>query len=226
MAIVKKIADQDYVDEAVGKFTVPQATETTVGGVKAPAATEAMTQPVGITPEGLLMTAPGGGSEWRYIRTVTIPEDVTTDESGVSFVERENGGCYFAFDTDENGKPFALTDIFFRYWAGCSSSSAGTFSLYNEAEPSYQQHGINLPCSIATTGKKSYGWNKIENYAGKLIGFGAWNVGSSFSNASAARDYKNADWLTDGKWTAIDAYMPNMATYGFEAGSTFEFYGR
>lgn len=43
-------------------YTLPIATETTLGGVKAAAATEEMTQPVGITEDGKLVTAPGQNS--------------------------------------------------------------------------------------------------------------------------------------------------------------------
>lgn len=68
---LKSIQDPDAIKNAVedylehnppAAYTLPLATETTLGGVKAAAATEEMTQPVGITAEGKLVTAPGQNS--------------------------------------------------------------------------------------------------------------------------------------------------------------------
>lgn len=74
-------------------YTLPVATETVLGGVKAAAATEEMTQPVGITEDGKLVTAPGqnsgqnangGGVSFETDDTLTLKDGVlsvnTTDQ--------------------------------------------------------------------------------------------------------------------------------------------------
>lgn len=60
---------------------------------------------------------PGGGGsgeshEWRLIRTITAPEDPTTDQSGVTWflnsVGKING---FEVTADDNGDPFRLDEV-------------------------------------------------------------------------------------------------------------------
>lgn len=48
-------------------YTLPAATETTLGGVKPVTATEAMTQPVGVDANGALYTEPGKGGGSEYV---------------------------------------------------------------------------------------------------------------------------------------------------------------
>lgn len=57
-------------------YTLPVANSTTLGGVKAQAKTEAMTQPVGIDANGNLYTLPGGGEDGATF-TPAISEDAT-----------------------------------------------------------------------------------------------------------------------------------------------------
>ena len=62
------------------EYTLPVATETVLGGVKAAAATEEMTQAVGIKEDGTLVTKPREGSEeeWETICEFTTEEDATS----------------------------------------------------------------------------------------------------------------------------------------------------
>ena len=57
-------------------YTPPIATETTLGGVKAAAATEDMTQPVGITADGKLVTAPSHDSSFTTDETLSLKDGV------------------------------------------------------------------------------------------------------------------------------------------------------
>ena len=57
-------------------YTPPIATETTLGGVKAAAATEGMTQPVGITADGKLVTAPSPDSSFTTDETLSLKDGV------------------------------------------------------------------------------------------------------------------------------------------------------
>lgn len=76
------------------EYTLPAASEAALGGVKAPAKTEGMTQPVGIGEDGFLFTAPGGsgGGEWKHIRTITF--NAETAEAVVSTNENEQNFSY------------------------------------------------------------------------------------------------------------------------------------
>lgn len=69
-------------------YILPVATPNRLGGVKPVEATDEMTQPVGVTPDGELVTAPGGGSGG-----ITPP---ATAEIGQTIVVKS---------VDENGKP-------------------------------------------------------------------------------------------------------------------------
>lgn len=174
----------------------------------------------------------GGTSEWRHIRNVVIPEDITTDDSGVSFSARENGGYYFAFDTDENGEPFELNELFIVYSAGSSKDSSyapsnSPVNLGNSNVPNYYLNGalspsIAMPIAVGKTSTKSTGWAKCERFCDKLLSSGAYNSGSVYPSMNAARSPVNVS----GKFTAINAWMSNMSAYGFESGSTFDIYGR
>lgn len=54
----------------------------------------------------------GGGEKWRFLRTVTVPADPKTDQSGVVWKLNSDGAVLgFAFDTDENGEKFSLDDV-------------------------------------------------------------------------------------------------------------------
>lgn len=70
----KGLSTNDFTDEDKQKVEnalteIPLATETTIGGVKLPPATEDMTQPVGIGEDGKAYTAPSGGSGGQTVYT-------------------------------------------------------------------------------------------------------------------------------------------------------------
>lgn len=172
----------------------------------------------------------GGDGAWKHIRKVVIPEDITTDESGVSFSERENGGYYFAFDTDENGEPFEVGDLFVIYSAGSSLSSnyEGNKSpviFANRNTPIYGGTSsilVSVPISIGKTATKIYGWAKCEKIENYMLTSGSYNSGAIFNTTYAIRTPVSIS----SKFTAINAYLQNNMSNGFESGSTFDFYGR
>ena len=82
-------------------YTLPMATETTLGGVKPVTATEAMTQPVGVTAEGRLVTKPGEGGSGIAVTGATVGQTVkiaAVDDNGVptawEAVDIHSGGDY------------------------------------------------------------------------------------------------------------------------------------
>lgn len=88
---------EDKLDEYLEKnpsYTLPIATENTLGGVKAAAATEEMTQPVGITAEGKLVTVP------------------VQNFAPLRIVDNDTGKTYIAEIKVTNGKPICVYDEF------------------------------------------------------------------------------------------------------------------
>lgn len=62
-----------------------------------------------------------GGEKWRFLRTVTVPADPKTDQSGVVWKLNSDGAILgFTFDTDENGEKFSLDDV---RWYGTVKSN-------------------------------------------------------------------------------------------------------
>lgn len=77
---IGQIVDEYLEKNPPAAYTLPIATETTLGGVKAAAATEEMTQPVGITEDGKLVTAPGqnsgGNVDFRTDETLILKDGI------------------------------------------------------------------------------------------------------------------------------------------------------
>lgn len=83
--VIKGLIDelQSMIPEA---YTLPMATETVLGGLKPVTATDAMTQPVGVTAEGRLVTKPGEGGSGISVTGATVGQTVkiaAVDENGV-----------------------------------------------------------------------------------------------------------------------------------------------
>lgn len=75
----------------------------------------------------IFIAQPSGGGdsyEWRLIRTVTAPEDPTTDQSGVTWKVSDEGNIFgFSFDTDQNGLPFEAEEVIFTFNSGFGPGS-------------------------------------------------------------------------------------------------------
>lgn len=77
----------------------------------------------------------GGGGNWRLIRTVVVPEDVTTDESGITWVvDSSNAVKGFQFDTDENGEKYAANEMLIEMEVQ-NGSGSGNLNIQNDAYP-------------------------------------------------------------------------------------------
>lgn len=164
---------------------------------------------------------------WRRIRTVTIPEDIATDTSGVSFVNTTDGGVLFAFDTDELGKPFALSDVMCHYEQHTvtqdTSIRYNSCRLLNEAVPAYNQNCIQFPIA-SSKGSAVRGITCYENTAGAQKIYASY-FGGTFMNQCYANTYHNRD-LPCLVFSGI-CLNPNLnMNVGFAPGSTFTFYGR
>lgn len=167
--------------------------------------------------------------EWKLIRTITIPDSVPEESNGIVFAEQANGGFWFGFDSDDSGDPFSVTELFCRYNAGTSNEVAIHNALcvdISTKTPTYKSTRINpVPAIFGKTGVKIYGWFRIDTILDKSIQYGTYNNGSTMNNLSAIRDYNILE-ITNLPISKISTFLLNYKEYGFESGSTFEFYGR
>lgn len=93
----------------------------------------------------------GGGEKWRFLRTVTVPADPKTDQSGVVWKLNSGGAVLgFAFDIDENGEKFSLDDV---RWYGkvdvniIESQDSKNIYLTATDEPSINLY--RMTCNVA-----------------------------------------------------------------------------
>ena len=70
VALIKKIGGNG------SSYTLPVATDTTLGGVKPVTKTDTMTQAVGVDEAGALWTAAGGADKWELITELTVEEEI------------------------------------------------------------------------------------------------------------------------------------------------------
>ena len=161
--------------------------------------------------------------KWEKIRTVIIPEDISTDTQGISWAEKELGDATFAFDTDENNNSFAITELFV-YVEAATQHTNSTFMISNHSEAKYQtQKLININVTIGISGKKSRSWGYLSLLPdGKTYSFG----GAFAGGPSNVTSFFNLPSANIEKITAINCFMQNLTNYGFAPGSKFVFYGR
>lgn len=170
------------------------------------------------------MVSGGGIGQFRHIRKVTIPEDITTDTSGVNFLARDNGGYYFGFDTDENGDAFELTELLIFSEAG----GVGAFQTFNinieTAIPGYYQVSFQTQLEVGKSGKKVFSMShSFLSADGVSYAYGATFGGGSSNNVTALSK-ANIGRATSIK--KISAGALNNRDNGFISGSYFDFWGR
>lgn len=98
VALIKKIGGNG------SSYTLPVATETTLGGVKPVTKTDAMTQAVGVDAGGALWTAPGGGDAGSNQYKLIAYHETTDEDVTNTWVE----WTYNAYD---DGSPLKIRDI-------------------------------------------------------------------------------------------------------------------
>lgn len=163
----------------------------------------------------------GGKSPVRLIRTVTVPEDITTDTSGVTWLARDNGGYWFGFDTDENGDPFEVTELFIENKNVTYDSGDLCFRLNKGAIPYYSPDPINLIASYQTKTNGSWQWiHCLDLFS---VWFGCNNNGSGINNVMAPRYLITESPIHSIK--SVYCFLKNASGCGLLTG-TIKFYGR
>lgn len=170
----------------------------------------------------------GGGSQFRFIRKVTIPEDITADTSGVNFAEQPNGGAWFGFDKDENGETFECTELLIAAYAAGNSQNQ-TFNVrIADAIPVYNTNGdISNQVTVGSNGKFVYSmsYSYIID-TGESISWGASFGGGGKNNVQTSAKIHHANNTGDVKISKIATFAGNNKNYGFLPGSWFVFYGK
>lgn len=164
--------------------------------------------------------------EWKLFRNITIPTDITTDTSDVSWLAMENGGVRFAFDTDNDGNPFEFSEIFVMLDAVATAQANPTFANIGNPMPDqavfHASYNYSLYNFISTNKKKA--WTRLDRYGSKGMWTAGGNQGHWSVNVSASRELVNIAW-GESPVTALSLGFQD-AVNGYLAGSIFEFYGR
>jgi hypothetical protein len=166
---------------------------------------------------------------FKHIRTVTIPNDVTTDTSGVIWeVDENTGGAVFTFDTDKDGNDFVYNELFIVYKCCSTNSNNVTPALVGPDLVTRYWTQECIPLAVGKTNAFTTGWAALFRVPGTdyCIPMGAYNNNGGtpiLTNMSSVRDAlkyrKNA--------SAISLLDSNSSTNpGFAVGSTFDFYVR
>lgn len=174
----------------------------------------------------------GGGSAssgWRLLRAITIPEDITTDTSGVAFAEHTNGGVMFKFDTDKNGEPFDCKEIFMYATAGYAYDGTYNYMTIHMNPDNAFGHLMNsfmlyTGSLTVNTQRKLFGHLTFLGDGYYYSEFGFFNGGSQnavYSPAQLMRAYNNKQESLN----SLSVYVAGNGG-GFTVGSSFVFFGR
>lgn len=211
---------------------LPAATATTLGGVQADPLDGVYSTPVKIGSDNKLYIP--SVRPFRLIRDVTIPEDITTDTTGVKFAAANTSGYMFAFDTDYNGNPFELTDLLIS--TNAASDYSGVVSLniaIDHNTPTWTNTSgwtVSVSCDLDVGGsgafKKSMGMSFLTDDLYSTSIYGSWG-GGKYNNVQS-KNLLGAPGIY-GQYVKFPIQMMRFgvtAAYGFLPGSTFRIYGR
>ena len=173
VALIKKIGGNG------SSYTLPVATETTLGGVKPVTKTDAMTQAVGADEAGALWTAAGGADRWELIDELTVEEEIqkivfngfslkkcfihaefigtatNTDGTGVNGTLGVNGTGYFHTTVMSQGEGKTRYVVSYLEVCGgvkCHSTSANNNNWHQSTDFKFGAIGDGSPISEITFG--------------------------------------------------------------------------
>lgn len=177
-------------------YTLPTATETTLGGVKPVTATDAMTQPVGVTTEGRLVTKPGEGGSGISVTGATVGQTVkiaAVDESGKPTAWEP---ADFPSGADE---PTGVIELLVDHTITAEEASASSITFTKEKWPLIDGQKFVVVRVVKPTGVG--GWWKLK--AGNKIII-SWAGNKQISQVGFAM-------VTNGIWLADSSEGGNMA---------------
>lgn len=231
------VANKRYVDGQ--KYTLPIASSTKLGGVQPAAKTDAMTQAVGVDDAGALWTAPGGGSasgsdsDWKLIRKITVPDDPSSDTSGVAWVVSNNAVKSIDFDTDDNGEAFSVKELYIATTAtNIDGQTAATEICAKLNGKNIIIHNANsgLAFTCGKKGESGRAWMYIRSLNPPIILTALWITtntvaGKTVQCVNEPVGFEGNKFDLGEKITKI-SLGGNKSTSYISAGSVFEVYGR
>lgn len=172
----------------------------------------------------------GGSNSFRLLRKITIPEDITTDTSGLIFFYAQDGiGVCVGFDTDENGEPFAVRELYLRSNATSSASGSGNIAISLSQIGFGNTYQYTLSSSAFAKNSNSNSNNVQNTSSAYVLMFGKgryFAVGTTGSSGSGSVNHSasNGSELRE-VFESVRILTGNNAV-GFMPGSVFEIYGR
>lgn len=226
-------------------YTLPTATETTLGGVKPVTATDAMTQPVGVDADGRLMTNPVSGGSGISVTGATVGQTVkisAVDENGVPTAWEP---ADFPSGADE---PTGVIELLVDHTITAEEASALSITFTKEKWPLIDGQKfvfvrVVKPTGISGWWKLKAGNKAIIHFSGSTnisqVGFamvtnGIWIADSSEGgNMASGPNLRPAIWVGYKAYSAIDPssydYYDSFTLYSFVSvwpeGTTIEIYG-
>lgn len=170
---------------------------------------------------------------FRLLREVTIPDDITTDMSGVSFMQAGDGtGVIFEFDADSSGNPFNVRELYIVANVHNTSTSRAYMA---ELLPNGKTQTFCLSVILGSFGNggspgNDWSYAYLQLLKGHFISYG-WMYGGGGSAPVNGRplntqtDIYGYDVFDEGIYK-IKLQLTTATTNGFSSGSTFAFYGR
>ena len=216
-------------------YTLPIAGPGQLGGVQPAAKTDAMTQAVGVDDAGALWTVPGGGSadsDWKLIRKITVPDDPSSDTSGVAWTVSNDAVKSIDFDTDDNGEAFSAKELYIATTAtNIDSQTAATeilVTLNGKNKIIATNSGLTFLCG--KTGENGRAWMYIRSLNPPIILTASWVATITVGNkpiycVNEPVRFEGNNFDLGEKITKISLGGYRSASY-ISAGSVFEVYGR
>lgn len=204
-------------------YTPPIATETTLGGVKAAAATEDMTQPVGITADGQLVTAPSPDSGGNVDQSGGLTSAQISALDGmfkIASFTADPTAAYAAFKTafgitdsgeeepdepvippDEPDEPeVTLTSISATYSGGDVTAGTAVDDLTGIVVTAHYSDGTSETVTGYTlSGTIAEGSNTITvSYGGMTTTFTVTGTSAGTTDDYAVHNYSDYSWTNGG----------------------------
>lgn len=181
---------------------------------------------LGIGADGLVIpvekpSGTSGGETWRLLRTVTVPADPKTDQSGVVWKLNSDGAVQgFAFDTDENGEKFSLNDI--RWYGKVDVNIVDGQDSKTMYLTETDKADIKLYRMTSSIAKSMFGF--LNRTVDRLYPLEYYNTEySQFPKVVCGTGNSNAGIIFNKKITAF-GFMNGQNT--FKAGTVYHIYGK
>ena len=164
--------------------------------------------------------ASGGNAStenWKLIRKITVPNDPTTDESGVTWIVNDTGAVTgVEFDTDENGSAFNCSELSITGVGTCAAEGRLDYYAGDTLLCSYQKQQVAV---------KRYSWVWLRRLGA------VWQaVGNTVASWRFIHDMQQlwGSGFFNGPETTLNSVtgLSLRGTQVYNAGYVFEIWGR